>query len=217
MIYTKVLRNYCLQNPGIVFDISIEYKDHFNMIPYHSYIKILHRLAEEGILMRYSRKAFLVAPNGNFDLDNIIFFYTCRNHGLCIGYKFYNEINVTDYKEKTIYILTDLIDTKTKTIGDYKLEKLDLTDITENDISLIRLLELIENRHKIIDRDDKKIDDMIEIYVSSYNELSFEKIIKVRKYSFSTICTLDRLLKKYKKRDNECISIYNSMCFNDNK
>lgn len=32
--------------------------------------------------MRYSRKAFLVTPNGNFDLDNIIFFYTCRNHGL---------------------------------------------------------------------------------------------------------------------------------------
>ena len=48
MIYTKVLRNYCLQNPGIVFDISNEYKGHFNMIPYHSYIKILHRLAEEG-------------------------------------------------------------------------------------------------------------------------------------------------------------------------
>ena len=69
MIYTKVLRNYCLQNPGIVFDISNEYKGHFNMIPYHSYIKILHRLAEEGILIRYSRKAFLVAPNGNFDLD----------------------------------------------------------------------------------------------------------------------------------------------------
>ena len=82
MIYTKVLRNYCLQNPGIVFDISNEYKGHFNMIPYHSYIKILHRLAEEGILMRYSRKALLVAPNGNFDLDNIIFFYTCRKHRL---------------------------------------------------------------------------------------------------------------------------------------
>ena len=54
-------------------DISIEYKGHFYMIPYHSCIKILHRLAEEGILMRYSRKTFLVAPNEKFDLDSIIF------------------------------------------------------------------------------------------------------------------------------------------------
>ena len=215
MIYTKVLRNYCLQNPGIVFDISNEYKGHFNMIPYHSYIKILHRLAEEGILIRYSRKAFLVAPNGNFDLDNIIFFYTCRNHGLSIGYKFYNEINVTDYKEKTIRILTDLIDTKTKTIGDYKLERLDLEDITENDICLIRLLELIQNRHNIIDRDDKKIDEMIEIYISSYSDIGFEKVIKARKYSFSTICTLDRLLKEYHIKENGCINIYNSIFLNN--
>ena len=76
-------------------------------------------------------------------------------------------------------------------------------------------MELIENRHKIIDRDDKKIDDMIEIYVLSYNGLSFEKIIKVRKYSFSTICTLDRLLKEYHIRENGCINIYNSIFLNN--
>lgn len=68
-----------------------------------------------------------------------------------------------------------MIDTKTKTIGDYKLERLDFENITENDISLIRLLELIQNRHKIIDMDDKKIDEMIEIYIYQVIMVSFLK------------------------------------------
>ena len=57
MIYTKAVREYCLQNEGIVFDISKEYKNHFSMMPYKTFCKILGRLEEEGILVRESHGA----------------------------------------------------------------------------------------------------------------------------------------------------------------
>ena len=49
MNYTKTLRNYCLQNPGKLFDVGFMAEKYFPMIPYKSYLKILNRLQDEKI------------------------------------------------------------------------------------------------------------------------------------------------------------------------
>ncbi len=207
MIYTKTIREYCLQNEGIVFDISKEYKDHFSMVPYKTYCKILTRLKEEGVLARESHGAYLTAKKGHTKINQVADYYTHDCHGLIIGYSFYNDIGITNYQDNKKEILTNLIEAKTKKVGQTLLIKMDLNSFDKQYKSIIYLLELIEKKYKIIDCNIEKLNRYIQIYVTDYNDLFFEEIIKERKYQYSTICTLDRLLTDINKMHN-CINIY---------
>ena len=50
MNYSRTIREYCLQNSGMMFDMSYEHKKHFGMVPYRTFCKILSRLEDEEIL-----------------------------------------------------------------------------------------------------------------------------------------------------------------------
>ena len=207
MVYTKAIREYCLQNEGIVFDISKEYKDHFSMMPYKTFCKILGRLEEEGVLVRESHGAYLTAKRGHTKKNQVVDYYTHEGHGLVIGYQFYNEIGITDYKDNKKEILTSLIDSKTKKVGRTTLVKMNLLSFDRQYKSIIYALELIEKKYKIIDCDIEKLNRFVQISLQDYNDLFFEDIIKERKYQYSTICTLDRLLTDINRQHN-CINIY---------
>ena len=53
MNYSKTIREYCLKNPGMVFDMSYEREQHFSMVPYKTFCKILSRSEAEGIIKCY--------------------------------------------------------------------------------------------------------------------------------------------------------------------
>lgn len=207
MVYTKAIREYCLQNEGIVFDISKEYKDHFSIMPYKTFCKILGRLEEEGVLVREAHGAYLTAKRGHAKKNQVVSYYTHNGHGLVIGYSFYNDIGITNYKDEKKEILTSLIDKKTKKVGKITLIKMNLMSFDKQYKSIIYLLELIEKKYKIIDCDIEKLNRFIQIYIQDYNDLFFGDIIKERKYQYSTICTLDRLLTDM-NRMHDCINIY---------
>lgn len=82
MVYTKAIREYCLQNEGIVFDISKEYKDHFSMMPYKTFCKILGRFEEEGVLVRESHGAYLTAKRGHTKKNQVVNYYTVEKRSL---------------------------------------------------------------------------------------------------------------------------------------
>lgn len=134
-------------------------------------------------------------------------YYTHDGHGLVIGYSFYNEIGITEYKDKNKEILTSLIDTKTKKVGKITLIRMNLFSFDKLYKSIIYALELIEKKYKIIDCDIDKLNRFVQIYLQEYNDLFFEDILKERKYHYSTICTLDRILSDI-KRANNCLNIY---------
>ncbi len=207
MVYTKTIREYCLQNEGIVFDISKEYKNHFSMVPYKTFCKILTRLEEEGVLARESHGAYLTAQKGHTKNNQVADYYTHDFHGLIIGYSFYNDIGITNYQDDKKEILTSLIETKTKKVGETLLIKMDLNSFDKQYKSIIYLLELIENKFKINDCNIEKLNRYIQIYAQDYDDLFFKDIIKKRKYRYSTICTLDRLLTDINKM-HDCINIY---------
>lgn len=207
MVYTKAIREYCLQNEGIVFDISKEYKDHFSMMPYKTFCKILGRLEEEGVLVRESHGAYLTAKRGHTKKNQVVDYYTHDGHGLVIGYSFYNEIGITEYKDINKEILTSFIDSKTKKVGRITLIRMNLFSFDKQYKSIIYALELIEKKYKIIDCDIDKLNRFVQIYLQEYNDLFFEDILKERKYHYSTICTLDRMLSDI-KRANNCLNIY---------
>lgn len=195
MNYSRTIREYCLQNPGMLFDMSYEHKKHFEMVPYRTFCKILSRLEDEGILKPYSKGLYIISSD-NIKEDPVIAFYANENTGLVVGYKMYNEFGITEHTEKPIVIYTNAMETTTKNIGDdYKLILFD--EMFDDHIKkLIICLELIQNGRNIIDYDLKRIYEVLQDYLQYYDDFSFRTIVKNIRYSLSTIATLDELLSK---------------------
>ena len=126
MNYSKTIREYCLQNPGMIFDMSYEHKKHFEMVPYRTFCKILNRIEEEGIIRTYSKGIYIINAD-NMTEDPVIAFYASKGVGMVVGYYMYNKLGITEHNEKPIVIYTSAMETTTKNIGDdYKLIYLDL-------------------------------------------------------------------------------------------
>ncbi len=177
------------------------------MMPYKTFCKILGRLEEEGVLARESHGAYLTAKRGRTKKNQVVDYYTHDGHGLVIGYSFYNDIGITDYKDNKKEILTNLIDAKAKKVGGATLIKMDLVSFNKQHKAIIYLLELIEKKHKIVDCNIEKLNRFVQICLQDYDDLFFEEVIKNRKCRHSTICTLDKLLSEAHKTNN-CINIY---------
>lgn len=61
MNYTKLIREYCKNNSGAIFDVSKLKDTEFAEVPYKTLLKILNRLEEEGI---YIKLKFIKITNG---------------------------------------------------------------------------------------------------------------------------------------------------------
>ncbi len=101
MNYTRTLKEYCLQNKGSLFNISEEYENHFKMMPKKKYYKILNRLEEEGYLHKESHGVYFIFDDLEKKKNNnrVIRHYTSGQHGIIVGYHWYNEIGITDYDD----------------------------------------------------------------------------------------------------------------------
>ncbi len=53
MNYTKLVREYCKNNSGAIFDVSKLKDIEFAEVPYKTLLKILNRLEEEGLSLSY--------------------------------------------------------------------------------------------------------------------------------------------------------------------
>lgn len=201
MNYSKTIREYCKQNPGMVFDMSYEHHKHFDMVPYKTFCKILSRIEEEGLIKSYSKGIYIISSD-HLAEDPVIAFYANENTGVVVGYKMYNDFGITDHFEKPIVIYTNAMETTTKNIGDdYKLVLFDAF-IDDHIKKLIISLELIENRTKIINRDLYRINEILIDFLQDYHNDYLETILKNHHYSLSTIYTLEELLKNLHIKNN---------------
>ena len=90
MNYSKMIREYCLQNKGNIFDVPFERKTHFDIIPYKTLLKILNKLEEEGIIKEYSKGLYVIV-NDDATQDPIISFYASDMNGVVVCYAMYNK------------------------------------------------------------------------------------------------------------------------------
>lgn len=212
MNYTKTIREYCIQNKGTIFNISIELKEHFSMIPPKTFYKILNRLEDEGILIKESHGVYSIPcdPKGTTELHDEVIKYFCRGgHGMIVGYSWYNQVEVTPYNDKKIVIYTNRLDMKTKNIGKHHLEKVDLEKFDKLTMSIIYALELIEKGPTIIDLDIIKWDSVLNAYLEQFSLTFFEEVIKAKEYRYSTICTLANRLTELGRNSEGVIETYN--------
>ncbi len=194
MNYTKTIRNYCLNNPGKAFDVSYEYKNHYYMMQYKTFCKILNRLEDEGIITTYSKGIYLINSDWVKE-DPVLSFYANDETGMVIGYQMYHDLGIIKYTEGPVEILTNAMQTTTKNVGDgYKL--ILFKGFFDKFVKkLIVALEIIENSRNIVDLDWFKMNKTLIMHLQYYKDYAFENILNNRSYSLSTIYTLEEYLK----------------------
>lgn len=194
MNYSKTIREYCLKNPGMVFDMSYEKEKHFSMVPYKTFCKILSRIEAEGIIRTYSKGIYIInsdKTNG----DPIISFYANKETGIVVGNRMFVSMGLSKLDIKPIVIYTNAMETTTKNIGDdYRLERFDIPFMDEDLKNMIVLLELLENREKVADLDLDKYNEVLLIFAKCYKDLYARMVLRRHRYSLSTIFTLDQIL-----------------------
>ncbi len=82
---TGIVRNYCQNHKGGVFDLNFLSKHVFKDIPNVNLRKIVTRFIEQGILRQVSKGVYLIGESNIADEDRIINHYIDKGYGLPIG------------------------------------------------------------------------------------------------------------------------------------
>lgn len=205
MNYTKLIREYCKNNNGAIFDVSKLKNMEFVEVPYKTLLKILNRLEEEGLLSAVSKGIYFI---GEKSVDEELIFdeYVNDGKGMFVGYQLFNDVGISDYVDCKIEIYTNNIKSKQKSVGQYLLKRVDL-EFNDDVIDLIALLEIIDIGYSMKGCDFMAYKKTVDILLKSYSDSSFEKIVKAIHYKYSTIKQLSELLEA-NSIDNNCIDTF---------
>lgn len=207
MNYTKLVREYCKNNSGAIFDVSKLKNMEFVEVPYKTLLKILNRLEEEGLLKPFSKGVYFI---GEKPVDEELIFdeYVDDGKGMFAGYQLFNNVGISNYVECKIEIYTNNIKSKQKSVGQYFLKKVDL-EFDDDIVDLIALLEIIDTGYSMKGCDFMAYKNTVDMLLKSYSDSSFEKIVKAIHYKYSTIKQLSELLEA-NSIDNNCVDIFES-------
>ena len=205
MNYTKLIREYCKNNSGAIFDVSKLKDTESAEVPYKTLLKILNRLEEEGLLKPVSKGVYFI---GEKPVDEELIFdeYVNDGKGMFVGYQLFNDVGISDYVDCKIEIYTNNIKAKQKSVGQYLLKRVDL-EFNDDVIDLIALLEIIDIGYSMKGCDFMAYKKTVDILLKSYSDSSFEKIVKAIHYKYSTIKQLSELLEA-NSIDNNCIDTF---------
>ena len=207
MNYTKLIREYCKNNSGAIFDVSKLKDTEFAEVPYKTLLKILNRIEEEGLLSTVSKGVYFI---GEKPVDEELIFdeYIDDGKGMLVGYQLFNDVGISDYVDCKIEIYTNNIKAKQKSVGRYLLKRVDL-EFDDDIVDLVALLEIIDVGYSMKGCDFMAYKKTVDILLQSYSDSSFEKIVKAIRYKYSTIKQISELLEA-NSIDNNCLHIFES-------
>lgn len=205
--YTKLVREYCKNNNGAIFDVSKLKDTKFAEVPYKTLLKILNRLEEEGLLSSVSKGVYFI---GEKPVDEELIFdeYVDNGKGMFVGYQLFNDVGISDYFDCKIEIYTNNIKSKQKSVGQYLLKRVEL-EFDGDIVDLVALLEIIDAGYSMKGCDFMVYKKTVDILLQSYSDSDFKKIIKAIHYKYSTIKQLSELLEA-NNIDNSCVDIFES-------
>lgn len=112
-----------------------------------------------------------------------------------VGYKMYNDLEVSDYTNDIVEIYTNQIGAAHKSIGKYHLTYADV--VFDNYAKqLIQTLELTEHFTKIIDIDYIRLYNVRQSGIRNYLDYDIDRVTKAIPYSRSTLITFEELMTK---------------------
>ena len=207
MNFTKLIREYCKNNNGSIFDVSKLKDTEFTGVPYKTLLKILNRLEEEGLLSAVSKGVYFI---GEKLVDEELIFdeYVDNGKGMFVGYQLFNDVGISDYFDRQIEIYTNNIKSKQKSVGQYFLKRVEL-EFDDDIADLVALLEILDAGYSMKGFDFMAYKKTVDMLLQSYSDSSFEKIVKAIRYEYSTIKKLSELLDA-NSIDNNCLDIFES-------
>lgn len=170
MNYTKLIREYCKNNSGAIFDVSKLKDTEFAEVPYKTLLKILNRLEEECLLSAVSKGVYFI---GEKPVDEELIFdeYVEDGKGMFVGYQLFNDVGISDYVDCKIEIYTNNIKAKQKSVGCYLLKRVDL-EFDDDIVDLVALLEIIDTGYSMKGCDFMAYKKTVDILLKSYSDMS---------------------------------------------
>lgn len=204
---TELVRNYCLNNIGEVFDLNYLANKNFQDIPHVNLRKIVTRLIDSGLLRQISKGVYAIGESNLDDEERVIKHYLSDEKGLPVGdYLLYLEGYITECP--TNKIIKSNLSKGNKNIGNVQvLESNSWFDKVSHGYHLNLAMELIDSGGP---KDAEKIPCYLERLnklLSNYNnDETF--LIRVKDiYNASSYLELAKILDSM-NISNNAIGIY---------
>lgn len=197
MNITTAIRRYIKDHPGEIIDASFLHKTLFPLVEYHTFLKILSRLSNEGLIRAIGRGVYIPANVNNGQVSALVRdYYSDHTNGMTIGAALYYDLSIIVEKPKAIEIYTNRLDNgKRKCLLGHKLIG---ANVIFDDVAkkLITLLELIENQSSIAGMDNDRYAEVVNnLRKASYTEALLGEVTNAIPYKDSTIIALREILK----------------------
>ena len=166
-----------------------------------AYYKALERLVKEHYLEKIAKGIYTKPEKSSYGLllpteENIVVEYTERGRGLVVGYRMYNELNISTQIAKSTKIYSKAINQATKTIGNVKIEK-HLNDYNNETCAAISMFEILKNYYTIQEFNYNGFLELIKKFVENYKESVVNYVIDNYKYPKSSIAFLRNILNHF--------------------
>lgn len=193
---TGLIRNYCLNNIGALFDMGYLYKTLFFEIPESNYRKYIVRLSKDGILKQISKGIFLIGESDKSNEERVVEHYLgnqLNRKGFYIGDSLLYERGIIKDKPKTIEIRSRII-TGNKNIGNIRIIRTD--SFMDNALGTLQICEAIDLIYEYLKHPEDVQNEIIKHCIpllGSYNDELFKRYIALD-YPRQTYITLDKIL-----------------------
>lgn len=168
---SALVKNYCENHYGELFDFGYLSSHHFQMIEYNNLRMIVSRLEKQGILHKISKGIFIIGETSKDSYDVIIEHYTSNGNGMPAKEYLLFKLGIIDQEPKYKEIYSRLA-TGNKQIGNIKVIKNSSSFLKGIPANINLLIELISCLKLVKDVEALaltiKISELAQKYDNSY-------------------------------------------------
>ncbi len=176
-----------------------------------TFTRMIGRLEDEGLLQQMAKGVYYIQGDDKYSNKKICEYYINDFQGMIVGLSLFSKLKIIDNRDGYIEIFTNKIDSN-KTIGNYKLYKVEIFLFDNDIIDIITLLELFESLQEPYD--NIRLLEVVRDCISRYSDSVFELVITNTSYKYSTIQKLVDVFSTANKLNN-MIEIYNKCGSNE--
>jgi len=197
--YAKYIEKKIGEEPANrLFEASMLYQQSLTLGSEMTYYKTLERMCKQGKLIHLTKGIYYRPKQSKFGTvpisdKEIASHYTEGKKGIVIGYRLYNQKELTTQIGKRLEVLSSAVSEQKKNIGNVSVKKCEIAFTREN-IPIIETLEILQNYKGIEDISKPALAAYMRAFAVSYSDSVTMDVLKNRKYKKSTIAFLKSFL-----------------------
>lgn len=204
-----------------LLEASALYSQSFSTIPEMTYYKALERMCKKGILVHLTKGLYYRPKNTRFGTvpiseKDIVDHYIKDNQGIVVGYRLFNQKDLTTQISKRVEVLSSAVPGKKKNIHNVYVINISIS-LTPETIPIIETLEILQNYKSIEDINNTALAAYMKDFARHYADEATVYVLKNRKYKKSTIAFLESFLNYFKVENtlNQFLSSLSSYAIPD--